>query len=619
MISLTNVHRLMVKDYGVKKYVIVVMFFVHFLAAQDTITYQIPQVIVESSKFSLSPLDMNRSTTIIDSASLQAAAPQSIDEALQLFSTTELRRRGAMGIQTDIGIRGSTFSQQAILLNGIRINDPQTAHHNFDIPVAMSSIKQIEIVRGPSSSHFGPDAFGGIVNIVTSQESPAASIELSGGQLGYAEGAGTYGFSQNQWRSTSTLQYQKSDGYRYDTEFESMTASTSNSLVLPDASLHLLIGYVNKDFGAYDFYSPGANIPSHEKTETIFTGFGSEFSFNRWDISSHVTYRHHFDDFIFMITDPSYSHNKHNTNVYIADLNALRDLSSSVTLLTSLEASTDNINSTNLGIHSRKFAALSEIVRWKPAVSISFDGGFRVDAHSEYGNLIHPIMNAGYFIDQENKLYVSYGTSFRAPSYTDLYYSDPYTTGNPNLKPEKGTSYEAGYLFFPANTFQTSAAFFYREQENLIDYVQYFNGDLYHAENFDKAVLRGTEIQTRWQNQQSSLLLKHISLGYTFIESELNTPAIFNSRYSLTHPKHQLNGAATVEIPLDVMITFGGSFAHRSNYRDQTSIDLTMTKRIDMIEVVVKATNLFNESYQEIPGIPLPGRWITGKIRWNIF
>ncbi len=591
----------------------------HLTAAQDTVQYQLPQVVVSSSKFSLSPIEMNRSVTVIDSASINNAAPLSIDEALQMFTTTELHRRGALGVQTDIGIRGSTFSQQAILLNGIRINDPQTAHHNFDIPIPMSSVKQIEIVRGPSSSHFGPDAFGGTINIVTAHETPSTTFELSGGQFGYYSGSGLYGFSYNQLHSSTTVQYEKSDGYRYDTEFENVTATTSNSVMLPDASFHLLLGYVKKNFGAFDFYSPGKNNPSHEKTETIFSGMGTEFSVNDWDITVHSTYRHHYDDFIYIITNPSYSHNQHNTNVYTVDGNGLHSFTSSLLLKTSAEANLDNINSTKLGIHTRKSLALSAVTRWNPVTPLSIDAGLRFDIRSDYENQVHPIISAGYFLNEENKIFVSVGTSFRAPSYTDLYYSDPSTVGNPNLKPEKGTSYEAGISSFPHPALVLQFSGFLRHQDNLIDFVLHQPNGKYYAVNFTALDVKGVEFQSTWSNSSSRAhWFKQFFAGYTFLESIVDTKGALKTRYSLTHPKHQLNGAATFEVPSDMMITFGGSYAHRSDYDDQTNFDVTVTKKIEMVEMIVKAMNVFNSSYEEIPGIPLPGRWIIGKIRWTI-
>jgi len=414
------------------------------------------------------------------------------------------------------------------------------------------------------------------------------------------------------------VQYEKSDGYRYDTDFENVMLSSINSMDLNDVSLHLFLGYVKKDFGAFDFYSPGFGIPSHEKTQTEFTSLGAAFSIYGWNFNSHLSYRHHYDDFIYILTNPSYSHNTHNTNVYTITVSGQRSVSSSMLFEPSVEYNIDNINSTRLGIHQRQFAAFSAIGRWYPASSLSIDAGVRFDAHSDFENQIHPVISAGYYFNQDNKVYVSFGTSFREPSYTDLYYSDPTTIGNPNLKPEKGTSYEAGYQFFPGPNIQASAAFFYRDQKNLIDYVQFYSGDIYHAENFSNATIKGAEVQGMWRHAGDPSFFRSATIGYTFIESELGAANVFKAQYSLTHPKHQIDGAVTFGIPFEALITFGGSYAHRSNFKDQSSFNFIWSRSFENFDVNIKIANIFNEPYQEIPGIPLPGRWITGSVRMNV-
>ncbi|HID99484.1 MAG TPA: TonB-dependent receptor, partial [Thiotrichaceae bacterium] len=81
----------------------------------------------------------------------------------------DLRERGTFGVQGDLSIRGANFSQVLILINGIKVYDPQTAHHNLDIPVSLSDVERIEILNGHGSSIYGENAFGGVINIVTNK------------------------------------------------------------------------------------------------------------------------------------------------------------------------------------------------------------------------------------------------------------------------------------------------------------------------------------------------------------------------------------------------------------------------------------------------------------------
>jgi hypothetical protein len=107
-------------------------------------------------------------------------------------------------------------------------------------------------------------------------------------------------------------------------------------------------------------------------------------------------------------------------------------------------------------------------------------------------------------------------------------------------------------------------------------------------------------------------------IGYTFIESDLNTAGVYRTRYALTHPKHQVDGALTAEFPFGLLTTFGGTYLSRPGSKDRSSVSMTLIERIGAYDLILKADNLFNEPYEEIPGIPLPGRWITGAVRMNI-
>ena len=86
----------------------------------------------------------------------------SIDELLKNIPSIELQSKGDFGVQSDITMRGTTFSQTLVLLDGMRVNDPLTGHFSMYIPINPSEIHQIEIIRGGNSSIYGPDAVGGL-------------------------------------------------------------------------------------------------------------------------------------------------------------------------------------------------------------------------------------------------------------------------------------------------------------------------------------------------------------------------------------------------------------------------------------------------------------------------
>ena len=114
----------------------------------------------------------------------------SVADALRLVSSVDVQSRGERGVQTDFTVRGAGFGEALVLVNGVRLNDPQSGHHNSDIPVPLESIERIEVLLGPGSSLFGADAFGGAINIFTRRDViPASGLIEAGSSNTSAAGA----------------------------------------------------------------------------------------------------------------------------------------------------------------------------------------------------------------------------------------------------------------------------------------------------------------------------------------------------------------------------------------------------------------------------------------------
>ena len=90
----------------------------------------------------------------------------------------DLRQRAPNGVQGDLSIRGSTFGQTLVLINGMRVDDVQSGHHNMDQPIPIPSVERIEVLRGAGSTLYGADAVGGAINIITA---PPKYTELRAG------------------------------------------------------------------------------------------------------------------------------------------------------------------------------------------------------------------------------------------------------------------------------------------------------------------------------------------------------------------------------------------------------------------------------------------------------
>src|SRR5690606_1831561 len=162
----------------------------------DTIPLkELEEVVVTASRVEL-PLNLAaKMVTVVSKQDIERAPVRSIEELLNYVAGADILQRGPHGVQADISLRGGSFDQTAILLNGVNLTSPHTGHYSFDIPVNLSDIERIEIVQGPSSLIFGAGAFSGGVNIITKKDTHSnAFFKTEGGMHGLfgAEARGAY-------------------------------------------------------------------------------------------------------------------------------------------------------------------------------------------------------------------------------------------------------------------------------------------------------------------------------------------------------------------------------------------------------------------------------------------
>ena len=583
---------------------------------EDSVTVALQPVVVTANCMPTNMLYVSRSIDIIDEITIQNSCSSSVEELLQSSANVDVQPRGIFGVQTDINIRGALFSQHLLLLDGVRLNDSQTAHHNYDLPVSIEQIQRIEVLKGPASSLYGPDAFGGVINIITRiPQQQSLQLKLSGGENGLVSTSGNYDFSSSGIHSSNAIKYQRSDGYHYDTDFKTTSISSNNTLELPFGTCSLFGGYTNKAFGAFNFYGPS---PSREWTETTFFNASTDFSLSSINIQTKLSYRRHYDKFMYDLRTPGIFVNINTTNSYNGELQSTIPLNDSFSMIGAMEANADDIISSNLQNHQQSSIGVLATLHGVIKENILFDIGAREDLHSEYGQQFDPSINIGYLFSTDGKIFISGGRAFRAPSYTELYYSSPSRIGNASLKPETGWSYEFGTECLFSRHIQITTSVFERDQENLIDYVKFNVTDIaFSAVNFTTAITRGVESAFRWNNNldfdhvsTDGFSLQYILMSYTYLDSRINSGNIYSSLYSFTHPRHQLSCECSGTLPLFLNWTANATHKIKLDGTNYTLIDAKLSKLISNINIFLQGTNLLNKSYEEIIGVPLPGRWL---------
>ncbi len=208
------------------------------------------------------------------------------------------------------------------------------------------------------------------------------------------------------------------------------------------------------------------------------------------------------------------------------------------------------------------------------------------------------------------KLRAAVGYGFRLPTYLDLYYSDPATIGNPNLKPESAWNYEAGADWFVGTTSYLSVTGFYSRQHDAIDYVRADANSPWQAQNLTKLRYAGVETAWTWQPVHS----QQIGLAWTYLAGAQEALHGLQSEYVFNYPVNNAAFEWTVGPVRGLMLHNRVGITQRYQHDAYPVWDAAIARERGHIRPYLQMSNLSNTGYQEIEGVPMPGRSFTGGI-----
>jgi iron complex outermembrane receptor protein len=530
----------------------------------------------------------------------------SCTDYLRLDPTVDLEERAPNGVQSDLSILGSTFAENLVLLNGLRLNDAQTAHHDMDIAVPVEAISRIEVLRGAGSTFYGSDAMGGAVNFITA---PASATELR-----LRAGTGNQGFNQQHvlasllmrtWSETIAADRDFSTGFISDRDYRSASASSETRLKSGLGQSDLLFAGSDRPYGADQFYGP---YPSWERTKNWFASAQQDLGQRT---SAAFGYRRHSDEFILVRDDPSLYENNHADESWQAAMRRHDPLGDNTTLSYGAEGQGDAIQSNNLGEHERNREALYANLDFRVLRRFSLSAGAREELFSGGTSFFSPAVAGGLTLRPSLRLRASASRGFRLPTYTDLYYSDPANQGDPLLKPETAWTLDAGADWTPGSRFSMATTFFQRWDRNVIDYVQFAPAQPYQATNIDHLHFTGIEAHAdfRLPHQQD------VQLAYTFLHGDhAPLPPGEVSRYVFNYPSHEAVFAWTATWREWLVARTRVGVTQRFEHQACPVWDLAVARNSGRIRPYLQLANLSNTGYQEIPGVLMPSRSIVGGV-----
>lgn len=544
---------------------------------------------------------VTRTMTVITRQQIEALPVHSVADVLRLASSIDVRARGERGVQTDFALRGATFGQMLMLVDGVRLNDAQSGHHNGDIPVPLDLVERIEILYGPGSSLFGADAVGGTVNIVTRRDSGEAGA-IEAGSFGLVAGRGQADLTRGDLRESIGVSYDRSDGFMYDRDYKSAILRSRTSLGNRSG---LSVSYLWKEFGANNFY--GGNAPSREWTNQTLVAMDHRFGeVAGWSIDGQASYRTHGDRFVFNQTNPALSDNRHRTHAVLASASGSRTVAGRGSLTVGLEGGGDWIRSTNLGDHET--ARISGYGEWRQQVgsAVQLEGLLRVDHYDEFGTSWNPSLGAGWWATQSIRFRGSVARAFRVPTFTERYYSDPANLARAEVGPEKAWAEETGADILIGGGWLLQTSFFARQDDDVIDWLRATTAERWQTYNVRDVSTLGFEVGV--QKALSSGGFLHAQ--YTAIDVDAETVNLL-SKYVLDYAPHSIAVGSAIPLPAGFRVAPRLEYRHRtrsSGDSDYVLLDTRLGRRINRkFDLFIDGTNLFDVSYQEISGVAMPG------------
>ena len=550
-----------------------------------------------------------RSVGVITRDQITASSARNLTDVLSAEMGVDVYGRSAA--QADVSIRGSSAEQIVVLVDGVRMTDVQSAHYTLDVAVPLESIERIEVLRGIGSALYGPDAVGGVINIVT-RRAQSGELRASSGSFGSVGGGAAGGVTRDALSLAAAADFDKSDGHRDGTDYRigqgrvSLWAPMRGGLVRTNVALGV------RDFGAADFYAPYNSI---ERTTTTTVDSRLDEAVGAWSVALSGSTRRHQDHYVLVRGNPSIYENRHESWQTTGDLVATRPVGPASIAL-GAEGVHDQLSSVRLGAHRDwRAAVFGEATAGNPSSAMA-NLGLRGDHSSAYGDFFSPSLSASAPITANVRVHASGGAGFRAPTWTERFYTDPSNQGDPDLRPERFWTGDFGARA-DEGAWSVDVTGFVRRATNLIDWVKPVGAPataVWQTMNVGEATYRGIESAVDLpavDGVRASVFADGLSLtssqGATLVGKYALRPITRQAGLRVSTPhEHALTARVDMEL------------ARRASEKGYVTGNARVAWSRGSYRVTVDALNLTNADWLDASGKPAAGRGVYGGIEWRM-
>lgn len=585
-----------------KRFVLIGICTAQFSIAQQV--QPLDSVTIESTRIDLPFKENSRTISIISSDMIEQSPATNLAELLQQEAGIDIRRQGVYGMQSDLYIRGGSFDQTLLLIDGIKVEDPQTGHHTLNIALPLEVIKRIEIIKGPAARVFGQNAFTGAINIVTKSNGDLKNnIGFQLGSYNQQHAAATLGENLGNTNLMGHASVNSSDGYRYNTDFDNHNYFLKSSFNTNTNPIDVIATFSERKFGGNQFYAIDAK-EQYEETQSSLVGISTTMHRGNLKISPQLYWKRNQDMYLYIRNKPSVYRNLHISNKIGAQINASYSSSIGVTGF-GVDVANVTMDSNRLGDRERwmgtlflehRFSLLDNRLDITPGVAVNYFSEFDFNAF--------PGIDLGYTINDSFRIYANAGYTYRVPTYNDLYYVGSRDIGNENLVPEKAISEEIGLKYF-GETLSASVAFFNRDSDNLIDYTKENEADKWQSNNLKSLNSHGIEFQLSSPFKIGEYA-QNFNLGYTYLKEDLKAVRANYSKYIINSLNHHLTANVKTQFIKNLTQSIVYKFAERATGESYSVVDVQVKLLISQLELTITGNNIFNTSYIETGIVPMP-------------
>jgi outer membrane cobalamin receptor len=574
--------------------------------APPSFAYEAPvfygsEVVVTAARHPRFVSEIPWSVAVISSEEVRASGATNATDVLRLVSGVDVKGTGGVGASTSIRLRGSNSNQVLVLVDGRRTSSPQGGWNDF-LEVPVEEIERIEVVRGPVSALYGADAVGGVVNVITKKgKGKGIYVSATAGEFGTYRQSLAVGSGDDAFNYFLSAENFFSAGDRPNSDYDAQNFYTDIGLDLDGA------GELGVSFGIREakMGSPGpvsmASLTDRQHDRKGHVGL--DYSAGELSIKARQ------DQFFRKFESATVS--RHYNWSSGLELQHGLSLSSNSFVIYGADLRQDIISSTDNGDHTADNTALflqDEIRLSKDSTLVL---GVRGDNHSVYGGVLNPRVGYLFHLSRSTKLRASYGTSFRAPSFDDLYApTTAWTAGNPNLKPERAQTVDLGLEQALNDSAQLSFGVYLSEVRDMIEWTE-TSPWFWQPLNVGGARISGGELEV--SGRLNSFLYGFINYTYLFaMDTENNTELSYKPNNKCNVGLRYSN--ADVAANISAKLVGARLIAGGERLPPYTVVDLNL----EVPPFFFLADNFLNEEYEETKGYPMLSRRYTMGVRFDL-